>query len=253
MLRALLEADVHPDLVVGTSIGALNGAFLAGHPDLDGVAALEHLWSSVRRRDVFPINIRMLVSGVTGQRNHLFDLLGLRSLIARADLGFARLDEAPVPVHAVATDLHRGEPVVLSTGDAVEALLASAAIPGVFAPVTVGGRALVDGGVVANVPVAQAIALGATRLFVLPATSGEVPRGGRSALDMVRRSVMIATAATTTSDLQRAAASAEVHVLPVPDGRPASMFDFGATRALIEEAYVRSRAWLDSEPLLLVS
>ena len=125
MLQALLRAGIRPDLVVGTSIGSLNGAYLAGHPDLDGVRHLGELWASVRRSDIFRINVRRIVGGVIGNRDHIFDALGLRSLLCRADLGFARIEDAPIPLHVVATDLLDGKPVVLSSGDLIESLVAS--------------------------------------------------------------------------------------------------------------------------------
>jgi NTE family protein len=172
MLHALLEVGIRPDLVVGTSIGALNAAFLAGHLDLDGVEAMTEFWYSVQRRDVFRINPRNLVRGTLGNQNYLFSQLGLRSLITRAEFGFSRLEDAPLPVHVVATNLLSGNPVVLSRGDTVDALLASSAIPGVFTPVSIDSEMLIDGGVVANLPVRQALELGASRLFVLPAMFG---------------------------------------------------------------------------------
>jgi NTE family protein len=244
MLRALLQAGIRPDLVVGSSIGALNGAFLAGHLDLDGVEAMEKFWFSVQRREVFRISPRDLVRGTMGSQNHLFSHLGLRSLITRADLGFSRLEDAPFPVHVVATDLFSGEPVVLSQGDAVEALLASAAIPGIYSPVMIDGRTLIDGGVVANVPVRQALELGAKRLFVLPAIFDGRSTTPSSALDMMQHTTMIATAALARRELQQAALVAELHVLPLPDYAAPSMFDFGETSELIESAYQASSAWV---------
>jgi NTE family protein len=244
MLQALLEAGIRPDVIVGTSIGALNGAYLAGHPDLEGMRSLGDLWSSVRRPDVFRINVRSLLGGFLGRRDHLFEALGLRRVISHADLGFSRLEEAPVPVHVVAADLMTGAAVVLSDGDVTEALMASSAIPGIFPPVTIGGRMLVDGGVLANVPVGQAIELGAKRVYVLPAISdgvGSIPSG---AIDMMQRSMMIATAALAKRDLAEAQACADVHVLPVPTAAQLSMFDFGDTPVLMEGAYLSTAAWL---------
>jgi NTE family protein len=244
MLRALLEANIRPDFVVGTSIGALNAAFLVGHMNLRGIGAMERLWCSIHRRDVFRISPLHLVRGTFGSQNHLFSQLGLQSLIVQAGIGFSRLEDAPVPVHVVTTDLFSGDPVVLSKGDAMEALMASAAIPGVFPPVRIGTRTLIDGGVVANLPVRQAIELGATRIFVLPAIFGEVSSVPSSALDMMQHATMIATAALARSELQQARQSGQIHILPLPDYAAPSMFDFDETSALIESAYVSSASWL---------
>jgi NTE family protein len=253
MLRALFELGIRPDFVVGTSIGSLNGAYVAGHLDLDGVESLADLWSSIRRADVFRFNVRSLLGAVMGRRDHLFEVLGLRAIIDRAGLGFARLEDAPIPVHAVATDLLRARPVIISEGDTVDALLASSAIPGIFPPVNVGGRLLVDGGVLANLPVTQAIELGATRVFVLPAMPGESAGAPGGALDLMQRSMLVATSALTRGDLVRADDSVEVHMLPVPVTAHGSIFDFGGTSALIEDAYLSSSAWLGAAEYELVS
>jgi NTE family protein len=247
MLRALLEAGIRPDLVVGTSIGALNGAFLVGHLDLNGMKVMNQLWNSVHKREVFPISPRNLVRGALGHHNYLFTHLGLRSLITRAELGFSRLEEAPIDLHVVATDLVSGEPIVLSRGDAVEALLASAAIPGVFAPIVIDGRTLIDGGVIANLPVRQAVELGANRLFVLPAMDGGLVTAPHSAVDMMQHSTMIATSALDRAELKEASAFAETHVLPMPDTGGVSIFDFGQTSTLIERAYQLTSHWLQEE------
>jgi NTE family protein len=253
MLFALIEAGIRPDLIVGTSIGALNGAHLAGHNDLVGMQRLSALWSGVRRPDVFSVNVGGLLRGVVGRRDHLFEDAQLRDLIIRADLGFTRLEEAPIPVHVVATDLLSGDPVVLSSGNTIEALLASAAIPGVFSPVTVGDRVLVDGGLVANLPVLQAVERGATRLFVLPTTSDAITAAPRGPVEMLQRSMTIATLAPIRSALARAAQSAELHLVPVPAIEFPSMFAFGETPAMIESAYLTAAAWVRAHELELVS
>ncbi|HUA95746.1 MAG TPA: patatin-like phospholipase family protein [Acidimicrobiales bacterium] len=245
MLQGLLEAGVRPDMIVGTSIGALNGAFLASRPDLEGVSAMGDLWMSVRRPRVFRVSVRSFLCGVLGYRDHLFDALGLRGVIGEAELGFSRLEDAPLPVHVVATDVLNGTPVVLSSGETTEALLASSAIPGVFPPVTVEDRILVDGGVVANLPVTQAIELGATRLFVLPAVAVEIGAAPGGAIDMMQRSMMMTTAALAKADLDRAAAKADVHVLPVPAPSQLSMFNFDETSELMEAAHLGTSAWVD--------
>ena len=181
MLYALLEAGVRPDLVVGSSVGALNGAYLAGHPSLEGVEALAGLWESIKRTEIFPISPRRMVAGALGWRNHLFDPLGLRTLILRADLDFDRLEDAPVPLHAMATDVSTGTPVVLSRGDVIDALMASAAMPGAFPPVEVDGRALIDGSVTADAPVEQAEQLGGTSIYLLSTSAQALFADGQTA------------------------------------------------------------------------
>ena len=148
--------------MVATSVGALNGAFLAGRPDLSAIEPLREVWASISRRDIFPMSVAGIVAALLGRRSSLFESLGLRSLILNARLGFSNLEHATIPLHVVATDIERAEVVVLSRGPA--ALLASTAIPGILPPVDIGGRALVDGGVLANVLLLEADALGAVAI-----------------------------------------------------------------------------------------
>jgi NTE family protein len=245
MLYALLAAGIKPDGLVGTSIGALNGAFLAGHPDLAGIKALAALWESVRRRDVFPMRIGGLLRGAFGQQPFLFGSLGLRRMLRRADLGFERLEEAPIPLRVVATDLGARDAMVLERGDVVPALLASSAIPGVYPPVEIDGRTLVDGGIVANNPIAQAEAFDPQVIYVLPTLPDYPYQLPANALVMMQRVMALAGFSAEQRALTEAASRREVRVLPVPESAAKlSLFDFGATRRLIDEAYLLTTAWL---------
>lgn len=253
MLHALLEAGIRPDLVVGSSVGAINGAYLAGHASLEGVEQLATLWESIRRRDVFPLGLRGVLSGALGRRAHFVDPLGLRTLILRAELGFGRLEEAPVPFYPVATDLATGDAVVLHEGDLVEALLASAAIPGVFPPVEIRGRTLVDGGVVADSPLAEAAALGATTIYLLPtASAGDaiLPDG---AIDVAARALFLAANRTAEATVATLATRLEVRVVPPPAASSHSIFEFGRTTELIDGGYLRALAWLEDRASSLVA
>lgn len=245
MLYALLEAGIRPDLIVGTSIGALNGAYLAGHADLDGVENLAELWAAVRRPDVFPMSMRSVARGLIGHRNFLFESYGLRSVINRAQLGFSHIEDAPIPLHAIATDLSTGEAVVLSKGLTTEVLLASAAIPGLFPPVEIDGRLFVDGGVVANVPILEAEALGASTIYVLPTLSDDIRSVPTNAPAMMQRSMFLASRPAARASFAAVSSRAELHVLPAPaSAESLSIFDFGATRELVNEAYELAGAWL---------
>ena len=127
MLRALYEYGLQPDLVTGSSVGAINGAFYAGAPSADGIETLAALWMGLRRQDVFPFNaVRVL--GAAFNRNSLVEPTGLRRLLL-AHLPYRMLEDSTIPMHVVATDLLTGATVRLSTGTAVDAVLASCAIP----------------------------------------------------------------------------------------------------------------------------
>jgi NTE family protein len=246
MLQALLEGGIRPDAVVGTSIGALNAAFLAGHADLAGIEELSLLWASVRRRDVFPMSIPALAKGVFGHRPFIVESLGLRSLLMRANFGFERLEEAPIPVRVVATDLDTGDAVVLRSGDTIRALLASSAIPGVFPTVEIGGRTLIDGGIAANTPIAQAEAFEPSEIYVLPTLpAAHLPPPGNAIL-MMQRAMALAAHPGEQRAIAEASSRRSVRILPVPAAAgKLSIFDFRATRQLIRESYVLAASWLE--------
>ena len=252
MLRALAERGVEPDLLVGVSAGGINAFCFAQHPDGTGLDRLQRLWSRLRRQDVFPLDALRIVAGLAGVRDGLVAPDRLRSFLRR-HVGSARLDDTAIPTHLVATDLAGGQPVVLSGGSALRALMASSAIPGVFPPVELDGRPLVDGGVSVDVPIRQAEELGSTVTYVLPAVApsdaAAVPHGALPVLLQAVSHVFGRVAAADT-----AAARHEVHVLPAPRYPGANPFDFGATDRLIDAGYhAVTRALRDDRPQRLTA
>jgi NTE family protein len=165
MLRTLLAAGVRADFVVGASVGAINASYFAGAPDAQGVATLGRIWSGLRRSDIFPLTVAS-VFGLLRHPGNLVDPGGLRRLI-EANLPCPRLEDAQIPLHIMATN-QQGQAVHLSSGPAVEAILASTAIPGIFPPVHIDGEALMDGAIAANTPMLLAVELGASRIIILP-------------------------------------------------------------------------------------
>ena len=138
MLEALYERGITPDFLVGTSVGALNAAFVASRPQSPQTAReLARVWRSLRREDVFPVSMSALIGGVCGRRDHFVPDRELRRLIRR-HIEFGDLADAAIPLHLVAFDLLGGREVRLSTGSAVDAIAASASIPGIFPPVAIG-------------------------------------------------------------------------------------------------------------------
>src|SRR3954451_24016338 len=145
MLHALYERGIAPDVIVGTSAGAMNGGFIASRPQtVETAGALAAVWRDLRRGQVFPLNPLTGLLGFLGARDHLVPASGLRRLIARNVQG-ELLEDMEIPLHVVAVDVISGEEVRLSHGRAVDAVLASAAIPGVVAPVRWEDRTLMDG------------------------------------------------------------------------------------------------------------
>ena len=134
MLQALAAAGIVPDLLVGSSAGALNAVAYGSSPTPAGLQRLVDAWRGARRGDVFPLHPSDLLPAMLGRRDHLISPLGLRNWLA-THLELDVLEHAVIPVHVVATDLATGRPVVISTGEAVTALMASSAVPSLFPPV----------------------------------------------------------------------------------------------------------------------
>jgi NTE family protein len=246
MLLALAEAGVRPDLIVGTSVGAVNGGWVACRADPDGVQELARLWRSLTRADVFPTRPLIGLLGFLGRERHLVPSSGLRRLL-REHLAIARLEEAPIPLHVVATEVVSGQDVLLSEGDAVEAILASAAIPAVFPPVRVGGRDLMDGGVVNNTPISHAVALGAGEVWVLSTGYAcALPAPPRGALGMALHALNLTVNQRLAVDVERYEATVELLVVPPLCPIYVSPADFSQSGQLIDRAHEATRAWLGS-------
>jgi NTE family protein len=244
MLRALYERGIEPDLLVGTSAGALNAAYAATHPrTLDTARELALVWTELRREDVFPIHPPTLISGLANHRDHLVPDRPLRQLIAR-HLRVGRLEDAEVPLHLVTFDLLSGEEVLLSAGSAAEAVLAAASIPGVLPPVRWGQRLLVDGGVVNNTPISHAVELGAERVYVLP-TGDPSSRGlhepPRGALDAAVHAFALLADARLSSDLAHYSREVELIVLPAANPHHVQPTDFDHADQLIAAALRTAR------------
>jgi len=246
MLQALTERQVTPDLLVGTSAGAVNAAFLAGHGTSPAaLGRLAHSWAGVRRRDVFPLQPWPRLLAGTAGRTALCSSHGLARLIAD-HLTFSEMRQAQIPLHVVATDLLTGAEVLLSEGDVVSAVLASAAIPGVYPAVVRDGRTLVDGGLANNAAISQAVALGADRVFVLPtgyACALTEPPGRPLGLALHALGLLIQQ--RLINDVALYADRVELTVLPPLCPLTISPADFSQARKLINCARTAARAWLD--------
>jgi len=248
MLLALSDRGVVPDLLVGSSVGALNAAFLAGHPGRPGIESLARVWCGLSRHDVFPTSARRVAGAIVRRSNALADPRRLRALLEQ-QLGYERLEDAPWPVSVVATEVMTGREVVLSAGPAVDAVMASAALPAVFPPVEVDGHLLMDGGVVNNTPISIARDLGADRIYVLPtgyACALDAPP--RSPLAMALHAVTVAIQRRLIEDVRAVADVIDLRVAPPLCPLAVSPVDFRSTATLVERARLATRAWLDSTP-----
>jgi NTE family protein len=243
MLRTLLSHGVRPDFVVGSSAGAINASYFAAAPDLDGVAALARIWSGLRRSDVFPFTL-VSALGLLRHPGNLVDPSGLRHLI-ESNLPYRRIEDAAIPLHIMATN-QQGQPVRLSSGPVVEAILASTAIPGVFPPVEINGEALMDGAIAANTPLLLAAQLGAARIVILPtgyACALEQPP--RRAVAKALHAVTLLIAWQLMHELEVCSRDIEVHLVPTLCPLAVSPFDFSAANELMERAAAEAQKWID--------
>jgi len=245
MLQALYERGVVPDLIVGTSAGALNGAFIASRPQTVATAVeLAGIWKKLRRGQAFPVNPVTGLFGFLGARDHLVPDSGLRRLIAR-HMQHDLLEELPIPLHVVAVDAISGEELRLSSGPVLDAVLASAAIPAVLPPVPWEDRMLVDGGVANNTPISHALDLGAQRIYVLPtghACALEEPPHG--ALGMALQALSLLTQRRLVEDIERHRGDEQLIVLPPPCPLSVQPTDFSHAGELIERGLHDARRFL---------
>lgn len=245
MLHALVERGLAVDLVVGASVGAINAAWYAHAPDLEGVVRLESIWRALHRSTVFPLEWRDLL-GAFGRRSYLVESSGLRRLFEE-HLGDHSIESCVVPLRVIATELFTGAMVCLSRGPLVTALLASCAIPGVFAPVRVGDRELIDGAVSCNTPISAAVDAGAQRIIVLPTgfacSLGTAPT---SALGSAMHALTLMIAHQLVLEIERYRSQVEIVTVPPLCPLDASPYDFSEAGALIERGLVQTRRWLDT-------
>jgi NTE family protein len=235
MLRALLERGIEPDVVIGTSAGALNGAVVATDPTLAGVEHLADVWLSIRSGEVFPGGKLGRAWNVLRRDDHLFTNEGLLAVLDRAHTA-PTFSELAVPLRVVATDLATGEEVVLASGPVEPALMASTALPGLFPPIAHDERLLVDGAVTNSVPLWHALSGPVDRIYVCNVTGALANRRLRSPLDVAVRAFAISRNQRFELELRHAPASVDVVVLPAPADQR-ELFDFSDSLMLIEEAH----------------
>src|SRR3954451_18272939 len=256
MLRALLERGIVPGLVVGTSVGAINGAAVAAKPSLAAVERLTQTWSAIERDDVFAGSILGRLGTLARTRTHLYDNGSLRAQLSESLP--ARIEDLAVPFQCVAASIEQAAEHWFSQGPPVAAVLASSAVPGILPPVEVDGEHFVDGGVVNSIPVGRAVALGARTIFVLHVgrldRPLEPPRWpwevGLVAFEIARRHRFVRDLAGMPDDVA-------VHVLPTGDPDPARFSDVSQlryrdttrTRGRIRRAREATAAYLDERGL----
>src|SRR5689334_2006950 len=253
MLRALLERGIVPDLVLGTSVGAINGAAVATSPTVEMAERLAGTWGALENSDVFAGSLFGRLATLARTGTHLHENSALRATLTEA-LEITLIEDLPVRFECVAASIEAAAEHWFSSGPLVEAVMASAAVPGLLPPVEIGGEHFLDGGIVNSIPVGRALALGATRIFVMHVGRVDRPLApprwpwevGLVAFEIARRHRFI-------GDLAALPDGVEIHVMPTGQTEPPKYNDLSALRyragldvpSSIARAYAASSAYLD--------
>ena len=249
MLQALSRGGVAVDFIVGASVGALNGAFFAQDPTVEGADRLAAIWAGLQRSDVFPLTLLAGLKALLFGRDHLVEATALQALIRRSlrPRVFAGLQ---LPLHIVTTDVLGGEEVLLSEGPLDTALLASTAIPVVFPAVGVGEHLLMDGGVSSNTPIASAVRLGAERILVLPTgMSCALKQPPRNMAALALHVLSLLSMRQLDRDVVIYAPQARITIVPPLCPLAVSALDFSSTRDLIDRTRQQTERWLAQDGL----
>jgi NTE family protein len=274
-LRALLEYGERPDVVVGTSIGAWNAAWLARTPTPEGVEALADAWCGLQPAQVMlgrakswfgSLRSHLLCSALRRVAHglpSLYSNTGLRQMVQRY-LGDATFEDMTVPLRIIAANLTHGGRAVFERGSVVPAVLASSAIPGIFPPVRIDDSLYSDGGTVDGCSVETAVELGARRIFVLAIgydTEGDggavwseaahegatdVPDGKTpySMAAVLQRASQVMGNYQIQRELERLPEGVEAHVISLSTGTGNGTLDFSNVSEWIERAYNTTREYL---------
>ena len=247
MLQALAERGIKPDLLVGTSCGALNAAWVAGHGmSRNSLTELAAVWTSLRRGDIFPVDVRQVLRGLLGLSPAVTTNRKIRQFIDTHS-NISDLAQAKVPTYLVAADLRSGRDVLISTGDLATGVLASSAIPGVLPPVEHAGTQLIDGALARHTGMAQAVELGASVVYVLPTGSAcALSRAPRTAVGVALHSLTLLIEQRLSHEMAAMQAVTTIKLLPPLCPLAVSAADFRHAENLITRARISSLRWIDS-------
>lgn len=249
MLRALFRAGIRPDLVLGTSIGAVNGALVAADPTERVTARLVRIWASPEAGEVYGDSIARQLRRFAA-RTHLHSPRPLRRLLERELGEGATFADLQVPFRCCAASIERAAEHWFDTGPVVPAVLASAAVPGLLPPAQIDGEHYIDGGIVNSIPIGEAVRIGARRIFVLQVGRIERPLAPpRRPWEIAQVAFEIARRHRFAREMACLPADVEVHVLPTGgldprDDSPWAYRDMAAVGRRISRAYTASRQYL---------
>ena len=245
VLKALLEAGIKPDGLVGCSSGAFNAVALAARPSLETIDQLARVWRTIRSRDLFDRNPLRMAYRYVRSRNSFFDSRYLRTLAAM-NLP-ATFEQLTLPCAVIATNLTRARKEIFTTGSVPDAVAASSAIPGLFNPYRIGDEEFVDGAVAENLGLTEAIQLGATEIVAIDnSTSNPLRPPNHTLTGILAQSIQIMLAQRTLEEYQRYANTIRITLLVPNVEFGTAGTDFSQVDRLIDEAYVRTRAFLEN-------
>jgi len=243
MAMALETQGIRPDLIVGTSVGAINGAWLAGGRS---AVDLANIWRLLERKDFFPARPLLGFRAFVGRSNHFVPATGLREMLG-TNVPFARLEDSKIPLTVVATDALNGEEVLLTSGDAIDAIVASASLPAIYPPVEIDGRLLVDGAIINNTPITAAIEAGATDVWVLSTGySCDLVTAPETAIAAALHAVSLMVQRRFVLEMEASTYTVPIRLIPPPCPVDVSPIDFSQSAELIERAAEGTRHWLDA-------
>ena len=247
MLQALLEDGIKPDIVVGTSIGAVNAAGLAGDPSLEQVERLRQMWCEVKAREIFPLN-PLANCRALFREGALFSSRRWRQFLERRAT-YRNIEDAAVPLRITATDYDEGRSVVFDSGPVLDAVMASTALPGIFPPQRLGARWYLDGAISESLPLKVALDAGARTIYVMAVNVPSPPPDRRSPLAVLRHSVTILLFPRIRLDaLDLSDEHQSVRIVQVPSVRTqVSLWDMSRHDELIAMAYECTKEFLQAE------
>jgi NTE family protein len=250
MLRALFEHEVHPDLIVGTSVGAINGALVAADPTPEGADRLRGLWAELTSQGVFAGSVLSRVGTLVRTGTHVHPREPLRELLT-AHLPVRTFAELQVPFQCVAASIERAAERWFTDGDVVDAVLASCAVPGLLPPVELDGEHFLDGGLVHSIPVGRAVSLGADTVYVLHVGRIDRPlRPPTRPWEVATVAFEIARRHRFAADLAALPPGVTVHVLPTGGHTPPGTANLryrnlSGVAARIDRAHAAAGEYLD--------
>lgn len=244
VIDVMARAGIVPDFLVGTSVGAINAAFWALNPYPDVGERLLHLWMQSDRSTMFPDGPVPMVGRFFQRRDHLTTQDGLKRVLKRSIPDPPPIEGTAIPLAIIATDSNQAERVVLRSGPLVPAVLASAAIPGLWPAVEIGGRRLVDGGLVSNCDVQAAVDEGMTDVIVVDVMGDVFPAKTMTVGQVLERAFAVTALRQTELAIKAFGRGARIAVLRATSATKPGFADFSQTAALHRDGQLAAAEFL---------